>query len=351
MKKDQKSFAIFFFEGSNLVVSSHKQPQGMNFPFPTGAVEHMEIINYDVMRDMITQACATLELKDVPALIVFGKSLLFEKQLPPLAEDKLQTQIELFRDSTPFERVASRVYKNTQGSLLISMNRDFYDTLRQILERATVHVAGIVPPFILTGMVGTGAISMKSLNLLSTKIDELAAESIIVHKVVHKTLQEQQEYISKKYSGAVVVVFVLFLLGVFAATGYILRSQFQASRKPLATPTPVQTQVEVPSEILPAATPEVIASASALKITIFHVPEAASLSAQIRLGLREDNFTQVTLQSQAGLQGNKPLLVFKTGLSPTYKSQIQKRVEDVFPTVGVQELSELAADVTLTIGK
>lgn len=351
MQKNQKTVAVFFFEGNGLVVSSTKQPQGMSFQFPTGAVEHMEIINYDAVHDLIAQACATLELTDVLGLVVFGKSLLFEKQLLPLPEDKVQAQTEQFRDATPFERVASHVYKNAQGSLLISMNRDFYDTLRQILERASVHVVGVIPSFVLSGLIGTKAISLQSLTLLASKMEDLASESIIVHKVVPKTLQEKQEYISKKYSGLVVVVFILFLLAVFAATGFILKSQFTATRKTSSTPIPVVIPVEVAPLPAPTASPELIATTSAIKITIIHVPEAASQSATLSKLLKANNFTQILVQSQAGLQGSKPLLVFKTGLPTAYRSAIQSLAQEIFPSIGVQELSELSSDVSITIGK
>lgn len=351
MTKNQKTVIVFFFEGNGLVVSTPKQPQGVSFQFPTGSVEHMEIINYDAVHDLISQACATLELTDVLGLVVFGKTLFFEKQFQPLPEDKLETETEQFRNSTPFERVATHVYKTSQGPLLISMNRDFYDTLRQILERAGVHVVGVIPSFVLTGLIGSKPISVQSLTLLASKLEELANESIIVHKVVPKTLQEKQEYISKKYSGLVVVVFVLFLIAVFGVTGYILQSQFTASRKPSPTPATLSVPVSITPLPVPTDTPEPVASTSAIKISISYVPEVASLSAKLKEKLKGEGYIQVTSQSQAGLQGNKPLLVFKSTLSATNRAEIQSVVEELFPSLSVQELSELPSDVSLTIGK
>lgn len=352
MKKEEKTLAIFFVEGSGLVVYSAKQPQGTSFPFPSGSVEHMEIINHDLIRDMIAQACATLELADTQGLIVFGKSLTFEKQITPLPEEKLQEQTESFKDSTPFERVASHVYKNAQGSLIVSMNRDFYDTLRQILERGGVHVVGVIPLFVLQTLIGNGAITLKSLKTLSSKLDELSSQSIIVHKAAPKTLQEKQEYISKKYSGLVVAVFVIFLLAVFGGTWYVLQSQFKASRKP--SPTPVINSVttsEQVLEVVPTEPPVVIATSSALQITIVHVPQVASQAASLKKSLQTASFSQVKTQAQSGLQGNQPLVVFKPSVPQLYRTQILDRIKEIFPNVSVQELAELPSDVSITLGK
>lgn len=352
MNTAQKPFAIFFFESNGFIVMTSKQPAGAKFPFPAGAVDHMEIVKYETIHDLIAQACATLELSDVPGLIVFGGSLLFEKQVGPLPADKLQGEHDAFRESTPFERVASHVYKNAQGSLLMSMNRDFYDTLRQILERIGVHVVGVVPQFVLTSLVGKSAMTSKTMTQLTSKLEELAAESIIVHKVAPKTLQEKQEYISKKYSGLVVVVFVIFLIAVFGGTGYILRSQFQASRAPSVknTPVPVQAPIETPQES-PVIAPTPIASASAIKISITHVPERATQAAKLKTAFQADAFQTVSLKSQSGLQGSQPLIVFRPTTPTSYRIMIQDRVKELFPTIAVQELSELESDVSVTLGK
>lgn len=352
MNTAQKPLAIFFFESTGLIVTTSKQLAGAKFPFPAGSVDHMEIVKYDAIHDLIAQACATLELSDVPGLIVFGSSLLFEKQVGPLAADKLQAEHDAFRESTPFERVASHVYKNAQGSLLMSMNRDFYDTLRQILERIGVHVVGVVPQFVLTSLIGKAALTPKTMTLLTGKIEELATESIIIHKVMPKTLQEKQEYISKKYSGLVIVVFVLFLIAVFGGTGYILRSQFQASRATSVkiTPAPVQAPIETP-EATPALTPAPVASASAIKISITYVPERATQAAKLKALFQAAAYPTVKLQSQPGLQGNQPLIVFRPTTPTLYRTQIQDSVKELFSTVAIQELSELESDVSITLGK
>lgn len=352
MKTNEKPLAIFVLESNGVVIYSQKQPQGTSIQFPAGLIEHMEILNFDAVRDLLAQACATLELKDTPALLVFGQSLLFEKQIEVLPEDKLQLAIDQFRDSTPFERVASHAYKNAKGSLVVSMNRDFYDSLRQVLERCSVHVIGILPQQIFVGIAGAAPLQQKTLLMLTTKIDELVAESMVLHKVVPKTLQEKQEYISKKYSGLVVVIFVLFLLGVFALTGYILQSQFKSARKTAPTPAPTPVvQEQIKDTPLPLATPEAVASSSAIIIKIASVPENASVAAQLSKRLKAENFSQVTIQSQPGLQGNQPLVVFKSSLASANRNAIITVIKEIFPNVSIQELSELSSDVSITLGK
>lgn len=351
MNMKNKKLAICIVEAQGIMLYMEKFPTGNSYTFPQGSLVHMEIANYEVFHAFIATIATAVQLADHDVIIIFGNSLLFEKQLPQLPPEKLDEEVMAFRESAPFERVGARTYKNLQGTYVVSMNRDFFDTLRQSIERNGAHVLAILPMSLFIGMIGKKGMNQQALRSLSSRISEIVELSLVSGRVVPKTFQQQEEYFSKQYSGPLIAVFILFILGVIGGTGFILRSQFQAARSPVVTPPPQTSQTPTTPVLDPTASPEVISTPENLQIMVQYGSAGASVSAKIRTELQAQGFPEPSEKKVTSVTAERTLVLFRPSVSSQIREQVRLTLEKAGISSALQESAEIETDVWITVGR
>lgn len=351
MVKTQQQLSIFLIETSGIAVFTSQTQTSASFPFPNQVIQDMSIAKHDDFHSFIAQISQAQKLAGHHLIAVLGKTLIFEKQVPLLTEEKLQEELKVFRHSAPFDRVAAKVYKTPTTNTIVAINRDFFDSLKQSLERQSITVVAVLPQFVFMQLLGKQQLSDKVLQTLLSKEDSIAEQSLVMQRSTPKTLQEQEEYLSKKYSGLIVVAFVGFILLVLAVTGLILRSQFQSVKTPKVTPVSTMLPSAQTSEREIAVSSEKESTASALFISIFSGPQGASASARLAAKLREQGFIQVTNRSQAGITVTKPLVLIKPSVPNSLRTQIAEILRGIVADFSIQENTELDEDISITLGE
>lgn len=351
MYAKNKKLAVCVVEAQGVMLYMEKYPTGNSYAFPQGTFTQMEITNYEVFHSFIATIAAATQLGEHDVIVVFGNSLLFEKQLPPLPAEKVDVELTAFKEATPFERVGTRTYKNAQGTYLVSINRDFFDTLRQSIERNGSHILAILPISLFLGIIGKQGMNLQALRVLSSRLTEIIELSLISGKVTPKTFQEREEYLSKQYSGLLIVVFVLFIIGVIGGTGFILRSQFQATRSPNPTSAPVVAPVEVTATPTVSPTPQVESTRETLRIMVQYSESNASQSAQLQKTLKTAGFSQLSEKKVSNITSEKSLILFRPFVSSELREQIGEILEKAGVQGALQENAEIETDVWVTLGK
>ncbi len=347
---------LFFLETTQLSVYAPHILNGVSFPFPDGIIRNMEIIDSQKLFEFIQYVIDSQKLHDANVLVVYGQSLYFEKRVPVSTEEKIEEERKRFCHDTPFDRVASKDYKVSGEVSLVSINSDFYDSLKQACTRAEITVIGVIPQFLLAASLPKSGMTPQAVKNILAKLDSFKEQAIVYSKVKLQTLQQHEEYLSSHYSGLIIVIFVLFLLGVFGITGFILRRQFQSTAGPSGTVAPIQLATTIPTSI-PSASPILLASSSAtasnsaIQIQIQHTSQTASQSALLLQRLTDNGFTNVERRTVSNVATQNPLLMYSASVSADIRSEIIGVVREVLPSVVTQQSNELSADFLIQIGR
>lgn len=354
MANKKKALSIVIVETGGIVVCSPLNPTGVSFPFPADAIAHMEVAKQDAFHAFINSVCTAQQLQSKDIILVFGDSLLFQKQISLLSEEKLAEEVKSFTHVTPFDWVATKAYKMPTGNIVVAINRDFFDVLKQAFEHNGVMVLSVVPKFVFAQWLAKQPLTLKTLESLFSKSDTIIEQTLVASRNAPRTFQQQEEYISKRYSGVIIVGFILFLVMVFGITGYVLRRQSQSTRSvsvqkvatgssALATPDPEVSPT-------PGSVAVAIASPSAVKITISFGANNASVSASLRTALTQKGYSNITLQPQSNVVVEKPLLITKPTVTGTLKTTVVETVKSILTDFSSQETTDLESDVWITLG-
>jgi hypothetical protein len=354
MANKKKALSIVIVETGGLVVCGALNPTGASFPFPPDVISHMEVAKQDVFHAFINSVCTAQQLPSKDIILVFGNSLLFQKQIPLLSEEKLAEEVKNFAHVTPFDWVATKAYKTPTGNTLVAINRDFFDVLKQAFEHNSVAVLSIVPQFVFAQILAKQPLNLKTLESLFSKSDTIIDQTLVASRNTPRTFQQQEEYISKRYSGVIIVGFILFLILVFGITGYVLRQQSQSTRSvPVEKTATTSAGLATPlaaSDPTPVANAPSIASPSAVRITIAFGTNQASVSARLRQALTQKGYTSISLQPQSNVTVEKPLMIIRPTLTGTLKTTLTETVQSVLTDFSSQETSDLESDVWITLG-
>jgi hypothetical protein len=341
--------ALVLVENTHLTVYTSKNMTGQTIQFPQGMVAHMDVIQSEVCFQLLAGVIESSDLENASILLAFGNSLYFEKKTPLLTPEKLVEEIKSFSNSTPFDRVATKEYKFPTNMILVSINRDFFDTLREAFSQGDSNVVGVVPTFLLTPYLIKGQLTPPAVKAILAKVDSLQEQTIAAVRTKDLTLQEQEQYLSSHYQGLIVVVFILFLIALGGVTWFFLKRQAE-SLKPIATPPPVVRVT--PTPVLEATpVPTTVATTSGTTVTILSGKQSASQSASLTKSLQEKGFVVSNKKQTAGVVAAKPQVTIGDTLSPSIRDLLEQTLRTVLSDYSVQQGADLGSDVTITLGQ
>lgn len=341
---------LIVIESTQCVAFSPKNLAGQQMQFPKGAIENMEISHADVVFQAIATLLDTAHIERATILLVFGPSLSFEKNVPFASPEKIEEEKKVFAAATPFDRVGIRAYKAGSNMTLVSVNRDLFDTVREGFSQGDSVVCGIIPRFLLSQYLDKGQLTPKAVNAIFQKISSLSELSVIPVRVKAMSLQEQEEYLSSRYQGVIIVVFLLFLGLVGALTWFILMRQANSVR---STPAPVVIRTPAPSSTPsadPEPTPPPVASASGTKVVVFASARNASISAQLSKDLSDAGFIVQTGKRTAGVVVSKTQVILGETVSVSVRTLLESILRKTFKDFSISEGADLGTDVRITLG-
>lgn len=350
MAKQIPQQGILVVDPKGITLYSIGLPTGHRVPFQDGCLSDMEIVNKETCGTAFQTLFSSLPGPLAEVLIVIAPDLSFEKQLGVIADDKKEEVLQDFLLQTPFDRVAGRMYRLSSGARAVSINRDFYDHLRQILRRYEIPVVGAVPFFLVASFFQNGTMNAKSLKLFIARFESFKDQSIVAERGLPKTLQEKEEYYSKQYSVPLIIGLILFLLLVFGLTGYIMKSQFDAARKPSATLMPEDSTIAepTPSPLTEVILPQDASPTSRLRLLIRHGNSTATIAASLARTLQP--IAQGEQRRDSTIPAGQPAAFFRVGVDPTMKASASAVIREFLPRVTIQDTADAAVDLQILTG-
>jgi len=212
---------------------------------PETVVHNFEVISKSELNTLIRNFMGSQAVKDVSLIMIFSQAIAFEKDFAELPLEEKEIHSKEFFESVPFERMLSRVYPYQNGSKAIAINRDLYESLRDVFEQLGFQVLSAVPGYVLT-MMGFDTFDVDTAKQIIKKEDAIKQQTMILIRQPARNMQQQEEELAKKHTPLILFIFFVFLGIVLAITIFILQSE--APKKASPTIVPV---VPAPTSALP----------------------------------------------------------------------------------------------------
>ena len=212
---------------------------------PETVVHNFEVISKSELNTLIRNFMGSQAVKDVSLIMIFSQAIAFEKDFAELPLEEKEIHSKEFFESVPFERMLSRVYPYQNGSKAIAINRDLYESLRDVFEQLGFQVLSAVPGYVLT-MMGFDTFDVDTAKQIIKKEDAIKQQTMILIRQPARNMQQQEEELAKKHTPLILLIFFVFLGIVLAVTIFILQSE--APKKASPTIVPV---VPAPTSALP----------------------------------------------------------------------------------------------------
>ncbi len=315
---------------NKLVFCSSSSPSPVSLDFLATTVRDLEVVNQAELNAQIKAFISNHQIKPGPAVIVLAGDVYFEKNLTEVPPTDRSTEIQNFIDTVPLASVSSKVFKSGTQELLVVINRDLFDSLREALELAGFSVIAAVPELALGKIGPVQNITSESCRLILKKIDFLLENSFLADSDSTGLQQKEQRFLKKHQTMFVILFFITML-----ACGVII---YFITKRPAQN---ITTQPTVPvMTITPTLTPSPTQTAdlAGLSIEIRNASGVSGAASLLEKNLKTLNPALIKTGNSSVASG-KTLIVFSPIVSSPARELVLQTVKVAFPDVTTQESS------------
>ena len=333
--------AILYLSRSGFVFASPKVSGVLNFPFPTEMVKDLALVP-GKKADLIGQIRAVREKVKIPAsriIVLLDETVYFERDLPSSSPEIMQTDVDKFLASVPFESTISRTYRLPKSTKVVAIDRDIFEAV-VIPWQVESEIAAVVPLGLTDLKFQGNNISPQLAAQILSRLESLKSLSLLDRAAPTQTAQSPQS--QKLQLAALLGIFVILavLLVVLLKTMGVIGAK-PPVRQPNALGTAPRTTVS-PGPVL--ATSNGLAGLSVLLVTDGQKP---ALVQSLERVLDSDGLKDIKIATAPAAP--VPEIAFESSLS----AQIQKAVIDslsgLVPGLTARTTSSGQFNITITL--
>ena len=324
------------------------------------AVVDLEIKNAEQVAQGIKAVLDGLKITAGAGKVGFSPNVVFEKDFAEGGEEVHEKEIEDFLKMVPFGRMRHRVYRVGKGCKVVVVNRDFYESMGEILSKMGVGGVAMLPASVvpvaglqngLTGSIGRDLLNkLGILSQLHFDYAEMAAKNAAAENSPDPRINKHLLVLLGVF-GALLVI-----LGIVAVMAGILPGQ-QNKRSPAKAPAVVAPPPPAPIASKSANEPVKEASAGAevdLAATTIEVLNATGASGQaqnVKETLTAAGFKNVQIGNAPTIQAAKVQVVFSPKVSSGVREKLLTALTPSFGELATRESASQSFDVVVTLTK
>lgn len=368
-----RDVAIIFLDRNRLTYYINGLPNVVVFDIPLTCINDLEVINKDELATQVKAFISANKLQQSKIALIMAANTYFEKDftVTPPPQDQ-----QAFLDSVPFERILSKVFHLT-AYRLVAVNAELYEAVRNSFEEEGYFVDSLSPASVLPQLDFKAGFTLAAAQNAAKHFDLLKTNTVIT-PVGDRTYSLAEggngavtvttnEPVKKDNPILVIILIIFILIVVVLAVLYSLGMlpSFTAAAPP---PTPAETIVPPPA-VVPQATPEVVASASAsiaptspgiipisvapsgVKVQIFAPAGSVDKANAIKNSLTSVGFVSVTIAGANNIVTTQTKIEFAANLPQDIRDKVISQIRLVTPDIAGVDNKELSAQVNITLGK
>lgn len=144
-KKPFSKYVILYLSRAQLQVHTAGMKQVVTLLFSPAMVQDLAIINTQELRRYITKLIVQSKIKESPVLMVISNDSSFQKIIDPASKVSPDVVLDEIRGSMPFTNVYARLVRSGKQSLVLALNREWYEPFLEIFKDLKFDVTTVVP--------------------------------------------------------------------------------------------------------------------------------------------------------------------------------------------------------------
>ena len=152
-----------------LAFCSSASPSSLVLPLPSTSVKDLEVINSSELTTLIKNFISTHQIRPSPVIVILSQDVCFEKNLSEVPVTDRAAAAQNFIDSVPLVSVSSKVFRIQNSEVLVVINRNLYEALKESFTSLGFAVMVVVPGLVLGGVGIKEEISATSCQLILKK--------------------------------------------------------------------------------------------------------------------------------------------------------------------------------------
>lgn len=367
---------LFYLKAEVLEVYSDQTEGSANFTFPLDIVRHQEVRDGKGLTDNLEKFFSDLSISELPIIILISKALLYSKQLAESQTGIDRNLIEDFLDSVPFDnsQLAKLELSGQDSVLVVATNRLLYQKIMEAAQSVGGRVEAVVPEIIFN--LQTSVLSPQDVKEIFADKKNLESANFLVSqaanpiKVEPKVVENPEETAEGEkeqtptQSKWLIILGTLFILGGLVVLGFMtklinnpfMKSETPKVNTPQASASPqarVTVSIGSDSAILVSSQSATLKKEvkERLLIQIVNGIGIAGQSTRVKEILTKLGYSNIDIANTQITGESKSLVDFSKRVSPDYRQELIKSLQDIFATVSAREASSSAKyDVTVTTG-
>lgn len=319
----------------------------ISFVFPDNVVSEMEVLDHTEFKSKLQSFFSENKIHAEPVVLILGESMYYSKDFltstPPLQED-----IQKYLDLVPFSSVSFRVYKLPIGHRLVVINRDFYESFKNILLTLGFSIVSVVPSFVITGPGTTSAFSAQTCLLINRKMDVIMDNSFGGQEISPNATANSRQFI-RGHKTVVAIITILIILACPLILYFYYQNQqtvLKASKTRTAAVTTVRKRTVTPT---PTVSPLAALKLEQYTLQLLNGSGTPGLVASLEAKFKAVGFAQITTGNFP--QTNQTTVIFKPTIGKEIRALIQTTLSPQFKNISIKESTSTQFDINITTGK
>lgn len=321
--------------------------------FPPKVLKKDDIVDWEKFEILIEEFLARNSLKKQHAIMVLAKDVLFEKTIPNEDLEKVTEQETKFLKSIPYDEkdIVTKKLKDEQNTYLVSTYKDFYQSIKYILEKFGWVIEQVVPVTMFEDFDSDKTFDYAEVNLILSNKDMLKIGDMTSDT---DTLQPSRSRVETAQNSNRLFSMhnMLLLLTIAAVCGCIffailyfnvlkLPNNFPGMT-PASSPTPLPTSTPVP-------TPDF--DKSSITVQVLNGTGTPGQAGSTKDLFTSDGYSDVKTDNAESSDNTTTTVNFSEKIPKNAQKDVITMLKKTFKTVSISKKSSGLFDVVVTTGE
>ncbi len=351
---------IAYLHNNSIEFATTQKPEIIHISFTDEVVRDMEIIDEEKLKTSLIATFEKEKILPTHCLIILGRSVIFSKTLTGKTPEEQEKEKEEYLKNVPFEKVSSKTIKTPKETIILAVNKNYFDNIRAILISLQHTVSAVTHQnFFAKDLTSESTLNTNQAKIIFSWIDSIKASDNFLDQPAPIISESEQLLIvePKKKKSTLPVLLPVFAVLVIVLVALYLSQQNQqksyvakAENRPKVLPSFTPTPTIEPTQ--PVSTPSamIISEYGTTSIQVLNgsgVPGSAEKTKKI---LNDAGFDNVTTGNASTRVSERTLIIYAKKIPEHVRTFITTLIKQTGADVSAQETQKSEYDVIITIG-
>jgi len=321
--------------------------------FPPKVLKKDDIVDWEKFELLIEEFIARNSLRKQRAIMVLAKDILFEKTIPNGDSAIEQAETEKYLGKIPYEEkdIITKRLKDEENVYLVSAYKDFYGSIKYILEKYGWTIEQVVPITMFEDFDSDKTFDFAEVNLILSNKDMLQIGDMSSDADTISPTRSRQ--IPKREDGVFTVHNLLLLLGIAAVCACIFFAILYFKIITLPTSLPGMPPTPTPT-LLPTSTPTPEVSVfekTSASVSVLNGTGTPGQAGDVKATIEGLGFSDIETGNGKTNENTTTSVIFSKDVPQSIRVEIITALEKTFSKVISSEEEGASVDIEITTGE